>query len=310
MTVPALQEEPVLFDCQGDELVGVLARPRDRAPSIGVVIIVGGPQYRAGSHRQFVHLSRHLAAGGIACLRFDYRGIGDSEGGMRSFESIEADVRAAVDALGRLVPSVEGVVLWGLCDGASAACLYAPTDERIIGLALANPYVRTEGTKAEAYLRHYYLARITEPEFWRKLFSGRFSPSAAARSLVSLLRTAAAQRREGDAAVGAQPFQKRMALGVERFSKRVLILLSENDYTAAEFRDVAGEIPAWKRALSENRTTIVTVQGADHTFSAAAWRQAVAEGVLAWINTLPTRSGHAIAEMDGYHTHLTGIPNG
>ncbi len=44
-------EEAVLFNCVGDTLVGVLTKPQTPAET-GVVVIVGGPQYRAGSHRQ------------------------------------------------------------------------------------------------------------------------------------------------------------------------------------------------------------------------------------------------------------------
>ena len=118
-------------------------------------------------------------------MRFDYRGIGDSEGERRTFEDIDPDIRAAIDAFVHQVPSIERIVLWGLCDGASAACLYAPIDPRISGLVLANPWVHTEATQAETYLRHYYVRRLVEPAFWRKLFSGRFSFAESARSFQS-----------------------------------------------------------------------------------------------------------------------------
>ena len=91
-------EESALFACAGETLVGVLARPAVAART-GVVVIVGGPQYRVGSHRQFVLLSRALAGAGCAVLRFDYRGMGDSSGAQRSFDSVSADIAAAMDHL-------------------------------------------------------------------------------------------------------------------------------------------------------------------------------------------------------------------
>ena len=57
-------EETAQFSCGGDTLYGVLARPQKSVHTArtGVVVIVGGPQTRVGSHRQFVLLSRALAA--------------------------------------------------------------------------------------------------------------------------------------------------------------------------------------------------------------------------------------------------------
>ncbi|MEO6566032.1 MAG: alpha/beta fold hydrolase, partial [Casimicrobiaceae bacterium] len=81
------------------------------------MIVVGGPQYRVGSHRQFALLARALARVGIPALRFDYRGMGDSEGDRRSFDEIDADIAAAIDTLCREA-HLARVVLWGLCDGA------------------------------------------------------------------------------------------------------------------------------------------------------------------------------------------------
>ena len=67
-------EQVLPITCEGHELAAVLAVP-EQARSLGVVIVVGGPQYRVGSHRQFVLLARQLAAAGIATLRFDCRGM-------------------------------------------------------------------------------------------------------------------------------------------------------------------------------------------------------------------------------------------
>ena len=68
MSQAAFIESPVLLPCQGEQMVGIVARPagehRSSNQDLGLVVIVGGPQYRAGSHRQFVHLARALAEAG------------------------------------------------------------------------------------------------------------------------------------------------------------------------------------------------------------------------------------------------------
>ena len=122
------QEIALTFECRGTTSIAVLhlpdTQPDMAAPRRGLLVIPGAPQYRAGSHRQFVLLARAMAAAGIPAMRVDYRGMGDSDGDFRSFEEVGADLEAAVSELMSRVPSLESVVLWGFCDGASASCFY------------------------------------------------------------------------------------------------------------------------------------------------------------------------------------------
>ena len=155
----AVNEDPLIFECTADSLVGILSRVGETAPR-GVLIVVGGPQYRAGSHRQFTLLARHLAHEAIPVLRFDYRGMGDSTGDIRSFEHISEDIRCAIDRFFAEVPGLRDVAIWGLCDAASAALFYACGDPRVSGLVLANPWVRTPEGEAKTYLKHYYRQRL------------------------------------------------------------------------------------------------------------------------------------------------------
>ncbi len=161
-----------------------------------MLVIVGGPQYRAGSHRQFVLLARALAGAGIACMRFDHRGAGDSSGAMRSFEAIDDDIRAAVDAFRRVAPLGDQGRAVGALRRRFGRVLYAASDPRVVGLVLLNPWVRTEASEASTYLRHYYGRRLLEPEFWRKVGRGEFAPGRAARSLAALVQRAAGRRRQ------------------------------------------------------------------------------------------------------------------
>lgn len=293
--------EPLLFDCGTERLLGLLHH--SASPSeIALLIVVGGPQYRVGSHRQFLLLARRLAAAGTPVLRFDYRGMGDSEGGGRDFEAVTEDLRAAIDALCRRLPEVTEVVIWGLCDGASAACMYAAEDSRVSGLVLLNPWVRTEQGEARAYLKHYYLQRLVNPDLWRKIMSGRFdllaalrdlaaklkgasnatrSPSASAdRESMAIQRAAEPQSRAAQQALST-PLPDRMLAGLRRFRGGILLILSGNDLTAAEFRELVAGSPSWRRVLQTHQRR--ELPEADHTFSRECWRQEVEMITLEWI---------------------------
>lgn len=282
----SIQEQAHTFQCEGESLLGMLAKPTSPR-DCGVLLVVGGPQYRAGSHRQFLLLARRLAAAGYATWRFDYRGMGDSSGDSRTFESVSADIAAALDAFQVACPEVRRVVIWGLCDAASAALLYwqEQQDPRICGLSLLNPWVRSEATQARTQIKHYYRQRLLQAEFWRKLLRGGVQWQAAASSLWSALRRL--RRPPLSAATSiALPFPVRMAQAWREFPGPVLLILSGRDYTAKEFLECAGSEPAWAGLLTQDKVRSHTLAEADHTFSTAAWRGEVETLTLNWLRTL------------------------
>ncbi len=292
-----MSEQALRFTCAGSPLYGVLHRPA-AAAALGVVVVVGGPQYRVGSHRQFVLLARQLSAAGYPVLRFDYRGMGDSGGETRSFEQIDADIAAAIDALHEQFAGLRGVVLWGLCDAASAIACYAPQDPRVGGLVLLNPWVRTAQGEARAYIKHYYLRRLFEPSLWQKLLSGHFKPGAsltsfignvaAARSASASDQTRSAQTRSAQTrqAAASTPLPDRMLEGLVRFSGPVLVILSGDDLVAAEFRDTVAASRRWRKLLAHPGVTQRELPQATHTFSTQAWRDQVAAWTCAWLDSL------------------------
>lgn len=274
-------EQAIVFPCAGEQLLGIVAQP-EQAESTGVLIIVGGPQYRGGSHRQFLLLSRALATAGYPAMRFDYRGMGDSTGELRNFEAVESDIAAAVDAFMAASPELERIVLWGLCDAASASLLYlhALKDERLGGLVLLNPWVRSEATLARAHIKHYYVQRLLQPEFWRKLLSGNLGIGRAIGGLLGSLKNA---RQTNSPANRELSFQEKMCCAMTESVLPTLLILSGNDYTAKEFVEATQIAPAWQQVLTQKRVSRCELADADHTFSSASWRLAVEEATLGWL---------------------------
>ncbi|GAB3267148.1 alpha/beta hydrolase family protein [Chitinimonas naiadis] len=281
----SIQEDAIVFDCEGSELLGIIASSPLQARDCGVVIIVGGPQYRVGSHRQFLHLSRRLAEAGYPCMRFDYRGMGDSEGDGRDFESVSSDIAAAIKAFQQTRPDLKRIVLWGLCDAASAALLYwhERQDQRLIGLCLLNPWVRGEATQARAQVKHYYGQRLLQPAFWRKLLRGEVGVIRALAGLVSAMHRA---RSKAPCNTPNLPFPRRMAEGWRSYPGKLLLILSGQDYTAKEFLECANSEAAWSGLLDQHKVSRHDLLGADHTFSTAAGRAEVEQLTLNWLHTL------------------------
>ncbi len=279
-------EHALTFDCGGQSLVGILSgagRPAER----GVLVVVGGPQYRVGSHRQFTLLARYLAERGVPVLRFDYRGMGDSDGEVRTFEDVGADIRCAIDQFFASVPGLKDVVLWGLCDAASAALFYAHQDGRVSGLVLVNPWVRTEQGIARVRLRHYYVQRLFQANLWQKVAHGEFNVRRAVAALGKMIFAAMGRGPSSGTVEGPpaseSPLPDRMGEGLRKFHGRVLFILSGNDLTSQEFKDTVARSRRWRRLLAGERVIRYDLPEANHTFARRDWRDQVARWTEAWV---------------------------
>lgn len=315
-------EHPCTFEVDGARLLGIVALPEsadgDREVQhqgdTGVLIVVGGPQTRVGARRRFVGLARALARAGFPTLRFDLRGMGDSEGEPPGFEASGPDITAAALALRAQCPGLRRVVLWGLCDGASAGVLawreaeqalarhaaktsaarYPLEPLQIAGLCLVNPWVRTPEVQASAQVAHYYGSRLRDPAFWRKLLRGGVGWAALAGwwqawrrarahrlSHVGGVQGAAVGAGEDDAT--ARDFTDRMAHRLRAFDGPVAIVLSGQDHTAREFEVLAREGAAWQGLAARPTWTRIDHPEADHTHGGDAARAALEGDVLRWL---------------------------
>jgi pimeloyl-ACP methyl ester carboxylesterase len=130
----------------GIRLAGTLTAPRGEGPFPAAVLISGsGPQDRDESlmgHRPFLVLADHLTRQGIAVLRFDDRGVGDSEGDFASATTADlaADVAAAVRWLDSLpLADSHALGLIGHSEGGIIAPMVAGSDPRVDWLVLLAP---------------------------------------------------------------------------------------------------------------------------------------------------------------------------
>jgi len=232
-----------------------------------------------------VLLARELAHAGFPVVRFDYRGMGDSDGAFRTFETVDDDIAMAIAALERESGAAR-VVLWGLCDGASAALMYAARDARVAGIVAVNPWAQTPHGEARTRLRHYYLERIVSRDFWRKLFARRIDLKRGSGELIAAIKSVP----RGACAAAGTEYLRRMHEGWRRFGGSVLFILSGQDYTAREFESWIASDADLGRMLRGSRSEVRRFEDADHTFSTRAWRDALSRTTVAWIRKLETAS--------------------
>lgn len=133
-------------------LYGVLCEPGTvRGDCPALVISNGGNTHRVGAGRSGVSLARELAGSGIASLRIDVRGIGDSilsetalTGGDVEPEGHHDTMRAVDWLVARGYPRVMG---FGVSYGASLSLLACHAHERVVGAIMVNlPRLRMRET--------------------------------------------------------------------------------------------------------------------------------------------------------------------
>jgi hypothetical protein len=150
-------------------------------------------------------------------------------------------------------------------------------DPRVAGLCLANPWVRSPQTLAQARVRHYYLRRLSQKDFWLKLLRG----GVALRGAVEMAGNIARSRTRGPAQ--AMSFQQRMLAGWRAFPGPRALLLSGDDLTAMEFKRLADQDPEWTASMKSLTVERHEMDGADHTFSKLDSGLRAIDWTLAWL---------------------------
>lgn len=218
--VSAVEEAVEFQSAEGLTLRGILHHPAVMAQGAPAVLwLSAGQKVRQGAWRMNVVIARRLAAAGVPVLRFDYQGIGDSEGDDRHGQFVmdfygfiqtggfKGDVAAAASYLrSRVGP--QRLIVGGLCGGAISALFASPMLDEVASLLLVDLPVTISSAARQRYLEDHpeelvrarpgeaetvmalYLRRLTDPEAWRRLLSGETNYQL----LVETLKVRARQR--------------------------------------------------------------------------------------------------------------------
>jgi hypothetical protein len=164
---PAVRDEALRFGPEG-QLVAILSRPgtvrAGATPGLAFVLLNAGVLHRVGPHRLHVVLARRIATAGVASLRLDLGGIGDSitTSDAASFrDSAVADTREAMTGLTAAI-GAERFVLFGICAGADNSIATALVDDRVAGIVLVDPAAYPTRRSQLRYLR-MRLAEYRDP---------------------------------------------------------------------------------------------------------------------------------------------------
>jgi pimeloyl-ACP methyl ester carboxylesterase len=181
---PGAIERPLRFG-EAACLFGMLCQP-DRIAGSGLAVLIcntgSDPHYGIG--RLSVMLARRLAGAGVASLRLDFSGIGDSIGGptdMRThvYETARnADIDAALTALQGL--GYDRFILAGVCSGAYHAFHTTLSEPRVEGLVMANlaRFLWRTGDSVETVRRQsmrstvFYIDGLKTRRVWRRMLRG------------------------------------------------------------------------------------------------------------------------------------------
>jgi pimeloyl-ACP methyl ester carboxylesterase len=304
---------------EGLKLFGTLHRPRVSSARLPAVVLLSpGVKMRVGPGRLYVPLTDMLVALGYTVLRFDFFGLGDSEGELEErelkdvYNNIEVgryvgDTLAALAYL-RRVHGQQRFILGGLCGGAITALLAAerdPSVEALLSLGMTVTLASNAATPAKFLSSHelerargHYLRKLTDPRAWRTFLTFKSNYGVIWRvAMRELLKkkqpvqsAPPAAPQSSDASVeqrgNANPLFPKAFMAFLRRGGKAFLLFSEKDRLYAEYQDKFalphGE--QLKPYLGQIREHLVA--NANHVLSLHEWQREMVDTSKQWLATL------------------------
>jgi dienelactone hydrolase len=271
--------EPMVISSAGRRLQGLLEGPRE--PRAGVVLVHGWGGCRIGPHRILVAAARRLAEDGLAALRFDLTGRGESEGDPMTvdLDTMIADVQAAVRALRERLPGGAPVAVLGMCSGGNvglgAAALMGDADATVCWSTY--PYQEQRAGSSDlrrtGHFLKVYARRLLRLSTWKKLLRGRVHLGGVKKTLVG-------HYEKGEDSERNRQTARQDILGpLSRYERPVLFLFGSNDPEAVDARAAFADF--FRRA---GRTVqMQSIEGANHNFYSLKWKREVIEATAQWL---------------------------
>jgi hypothetical protein len=176
----------------GLSLYGMLHAPKGgQRKETAILLLSPGVKSRIAPHRLYVKMAESYAMDGYVVLRFDYHGLGDSEGDVKErlaadfYRTVQQgryvdDVLAAMDYMGE-EQGIGQFVPGGLCGGALTGLLAGSCDSRVVGLfglgipvildgSQVDPSIHMTAGQTESLRRSYY-GKIMDIGAWKRFFS-------------------------------------------------------------------------------------------------------------------------------------------
>lgn len=291
-------ELPLFIEAEGGSLFGVLTAPERRRSDTLAIFLPAGATVSIDRNSFGVRLCRHLADLGMRSIRFDYHGVGESDGHARRFrldEPFDTDLLAVVARARR--EGIERFVLIGSCFGARTAMASADRIPQLEGIALLAAPIRDYemgdrvATSLAAGRDLSTLARRAlgrSPGALRDPAKRRAYLRLAGAGLRGLANKAVHGARERQSEVSPR-FLDHVAELVRR-SIPTLFVYGNEDELWREFQHArSGPLAS---ADEEGSVDVVTLEGAVHGLKTIRVQDAAIELVTDWVGALPTWAPH------------------
>jgi pimeloyl-ACP methyl ester carboxylesterase len=298
----------------GYRLHGMLHAP-DPALARGICILMLSPgiKGRVGPHRLYLKLAERLVPMGFHLLRFDFHGLGDSEGELT--EDVMADMYNTIQG-GRYVDDTIAAMQWmqsmhgirhfvgsGLCGGSITALLAAAKDRRIESLlGIGLPVILDGGAanwgrfltqQQRMQAKHGFFARLLRPQSWWNVVSGRANYRVIWRILLQVFGYNRKAGTTAHSAAAALPVDDTNPLFAPAFfelidsNRPALLIYSGADRLQSQFEE---KFEARHRdRVSRERCgySLHTISQANHIMSAPDWVAELCDVSAKWLEQFP-----------------------
>ena len=306
---------PVTFlNKDGQRLFGILQKPAVPLENgVTILLLSPGVKMRVAPHRMYNKMAKRFLDLGYPVFRFDFHGLGDSEG--EAPEALLADLYGATQ-VGRYVADTVAAMDWmqrtygtsrfiasGLCGGALTGLLTAERDHRITGLlGLSMPVVldgsnidttqymtsaQLEGTRG-SYLRKL---RFWDPAVWRswaRLLTFKSDFRLLFRSIADPLKAKLGPAAPPTDVTASPPDNTNPYFAPAFFrmvstARPVCLIFAEADRLFWEFDAKFVQRYPSELESHSSKFDVHVIKQANHIFSFADWQQDMLNECCRWL---------------------------